>query len=49
MILKFTETNAGAIFTDAVAACGQTGDLVYVSNDATQNAVIKATLAIWVR
>ena len=48
-LFNFTSTNSGAIFTDAVSACGQTGDLVFVPNDMTQNAVAKATLALWVR
>ena len=38
----------GSVFSDAVAGCGLTGDLVYSPSDLTQNAVVKAALAIWV-
>ena len=38
----------GSVFSDAVGGCGLTGDLVFSPSDLTQNAVVKAALAIWV-
>ena len=39
---------ADSSFFDAIGGCGSTGDMLYAPNNAIQNAVVKAALAIWV-
>jgi len=34
--------------SDAISACGQTGDIVYGPSDLIQNSVMKAALTAWV-
>ena len=38
----------GSVFSDAVSACQQTGDMVLSPSDLIQNAILKAALSLWV-
>ena len=45
---KAPPTGNGSVFSDAVSACQQTGDMVLAPSDLIQNAVLKAALSLWV-